>query len=150
MATNDVGPQDSFPRSLGRMAAEMHDTGYSLDGLLHRAQVCEVGGDEFLVRRQVGRRHEIAEPQVVDTLEKAAQPPADIARGPGNQNCFHGSVRSGWLSRTSCCLSHFRSRWRQSRKEDDVVGQRDIDGNVVWWLSRAQTRINTGSQSVRR
>src|SRR5262249_29334999 len=64
VAADDVGMQDRLPRSFDREPAEMNDAVDTVDRLLDRREVGEVGGDEVLVGAKVARGLEGAQPQM--------------------------------------------------------------------------------------
>ena len=70
--------------------AEMHDAVDADDGALDRGHVGEIGADKALVRGEIARRLDVAQPQfAIDALEQLPQPRADAARRPRDQNRLH-------------------------------------------------------------
>ena len=69
---------------------EMDDALDAVDDLLDLVELGEVGRDERLVWREIGRRLDVAQPQVgIDGLQQLAQARADVAGGAGQQHAFH-------------------------------------------------------------
>jgi hypothetical protein len=60
------------------------------DRLFDLGKIGKVGRHEGLVGGEVGRRPQIAQPDLgIDALEELAQPRPDAARRAGDQHCLH-------------------------------------------------------------
>ena len=116
VAADDVGLQDRLPRPFDREAAEMDDAFDALDGLLDLVELGEVGGDERLVVAEIGRRLDVAQPQLgIDRLQQLAQASADVAGGAGQQNTFH-ACPPRLIARRSCAAAQPLRNWRSASR----------------------------------
>src|SRR5262245_9953909 len=89
VGADDVGLQHRLPRRLARDAAEMHNAADARYRLLDGFRIGEIGCHKMLVVAKIGGSLEVAQTQLIDVLEQAAQPRANSAGRARNQDSLH-------------------------------------------------------------
>ena len=90
VAADDVGPEDARPRSLHRVAAQVHDRVDPPADAQAVGELRDVGADECFAGSQILHRPQVGQAQRVLPRQRAAEPEPHAARGPGDEDGLHG------------------------------------------------------------